>query len=173
MADRAVPGATPRDSRLRDRGPAAVARLSFAAVNAKLVLHPPAASVGTAVVAERCSLTADPEPQSLADPVPERGHLLDVELAGRDERMNPGVPERLVGVNVPDPRRRPLVEQRRLDGCPTSGERPAEPLGREGPAERLDAQATGGEVVVELPRFEQLPRSETADVPIHDVRSVV
>ena len=45
----------------------------------------------------------------------EAAKLVRVELTRRPERMEPRAPERLVDVDVPEPRNRPLIEKRRLE----------------------------------------------------------
>ena len=81
-------------------------------------------------------------------------------------------PEGFVGVDVPDPGHRPLVEERRLDRSAATLEPAAERRRREGSLERLAADP-GGEVVVELAGLEQEPRAEAPHVAIGDVRPVV
>ena len=85
--------------------------------------------------------------------------------------MQPALPERLVDVDVPEAGDRPLVEERRLEGCPPPIEALAEPCRGER-AERLGAEARR-EVGRELVLLEQLPGPEAADIAIGDVRSIV
>src|SRR5687767_13956880 len=102
LAARAVPGSAPGRARLGDRRAAALARLSLAAVHPELVLHPAPFSVGASVVAKRRALPTDAEPERLADARSQGGDFFLVELPRRLEGMDPRVPERLVGVYVPD-----------------------------------------------------------------------
>jgi len=62
------------------------------------------------------------------------------ELAGGRQWMDARVPERLVRVDVPDPRRRTLVEEGRLDGRPPPCQRLAQRGRGERPLERLASQ---------------------------------
>ena len=57
------------------------------------------------------------------------------------ERVDPRPPERLVGVDVPDPGDRPLVEDRRLDGAVRPRERRPSIARAEARLERLGADA--------------------------------
>ena len=58
----------------------------------------------------------------MPDPLAKRRDLVLVELARRPERVDPRVPERLVGVDVPEAGDGALVEDGRLDGCAPAGE---------------------------------------------------
>src|SRR5207342_531868 len=73
LTPRAVPGAAAAGAGLLDRRAAPVAGLARAAVDAELVLHPPA---GVGAVAEVCPLAADAEAQRPPDALPETRHLL-------------------------------------------------------------------------------------------------
>ena len=81
-------------------------------------------------------------------------------------------PQRLVDVDVPEPRHRPLVEERRLYGRLAVFQPPGEEAGGKAPLERLGTDLDR-EVRLELPRLEQEPRAEAPDIPIADVRSIV
>ena len=134
----------------------------------------PGAPVGVAVVAKRRPLPLDAEPERPADRRRRSAATsLGVELARGRQRVDPRVPERLVGVDVPDSGRGPLVEEGRLDRRAAARERRAEARGRERAAERLHAEPAGGEVRLELARLEEVPRAEPAHVSVGDVRAVV
>src|SRR5439155_14239357 len=96
---------------------------SEASVHAKLVLH---AAPGVSAVAEICALPADPATQRGADPATERRDFLRRELTRRPQRMDPGMPERLVGVDVAEAGNDALVENRRLHRGPPPGQPPRE-----------------------------------------------
>jgi hypothetical protein len=87
--------------------------------------------------------------------------------------MDARAPERLVGVDVPDSGGGALVEKRRLDRSLSTGEHALELRGRKAALEGLPPQPPLCEVLLALPRLEQRPRAETADVAIGNVRSVV
>jgi hypothetical protein len=72
-----------------------------------------------------------------------------------------------------DTGRRTLVEEGGLDGRTAARERFRQGVGRVAALERLAAEAPRCEVVLELARFEQRPRSKPAHVAIGDVRAVV
>jgi hypothetical protein len=95
-----------------------------------------------------------------------------VEFARRPERMEPRAPERLIGVDVPEPGEPALVEERRLDRSSASRERFFELFSGEAAGKRLFAQAAV-QVGLEFFWLHEEPGSEPADVSIHDVRSVV
>ena len=82
--------------------------------------------------------------------------------------MDPGAPERLVRVDVPDPGHAALVEQERLDRRPAALRDPRQPCGAEGRSERLGPEARG-EVRTEVPLVEELPGAEAANVAIRDL----
>ncbi len=86
--------------------------------------------------------------------------------------MKLGEPQRLVGVDIPDARDRPLVEKRRLDRRPPTLERPAECGRRECSLERL-APDPRREVFIKLTGLEEEPRAETPHVAIGELRPVV
>ena len=94
-----------------------------------------------------------------------------VEAARGAQRMQPRAPERLVGVDVPEPGDGALVEERRLERRSAPASRFAERAAVNA-AERLGAEPLR-EVRLELVRLEQQPRAEAAHVAIGDVRSVV
>jgi len=107
-----------------------------------------------------------------ADAAVEPAEFGPVEAGRGTKRVEPCPPQRLVGVDVPHPGKRPLVEKGGLErGAPTR-KTLAEAGGREQRVERLVAHA-GAEVRLRLPRFEQEPRAEAPHVSIRDVRSVV
>src|SRR5919204_205118 len=99
--------------------------------------------------------------------------LLDGEpIGGYTELWQLDKTGRLVGVDVPHARERPLVEQCSLDRRSASPESLGEPRHREGAFEGL-ATNPDREVVVELVGAQHEPRAEAADVVVRDVRSVV
>ena len=95
-----------------------------------------------------------------------------VELAGRAERVDARAPERLVGVDVPEPRDRALVEQRALDRRAAPCEPLRQPRGGEARPERLDAEPDA-QVRIELAGLEQPPRAEAAHVAVGEPAAVV
>jgi len=117
-------------------------------------------------------LARDAELERAADRPVEARHLGAVELTRGSERVDARAPERLVRIDVPDAGDRTLVEKRRLRGCASTFERSSERGGGERSVERLPAD-THAQVLVELARLEEEPRSEAADVAVGDVRSVV
>ena len=110
--------------------------------------------------------------QRPADASVHRTQLVCRQLPGRPQRVDASVPERLVGVDVPDACDRPLVEDRRLDRRAATGQARRKGLRRESRLERLDPDSLR-EVGVELLGLEQQPRAEPPDVPVGDVRSVI
>jgi hypothetical protein len=86
--------------------------------------------------------------------------------------MDPGTPERLVGVDVAEARDGALIEDGRLDRRPPPGERASEASRREGSPERLRPQSAVPEGIELIRRYE-LPGPEAANIAIGDVRSVV
>src|SRR5262249_47134954 len=111
-------------------------------------------------------------PRGGRDAAVERGNLVGLEVRPPPQRMDAGVPERLVRINVPQPRDDALVEEQRLDRRSTAGERLLEPSPGEPWAERLRTEAVA-EVAVHLPSLEQQPRPEPPDVGVDDPRAVV
>src|SRR5438105_1134348 len=99
-------------------------------------------------------------------------HLVQGQLAGRPQRVDPRPPERLVHVDVPHPGERSLVEEGGLDRGAASLQALGETLRRERRCERLAPDA-GGEVRLELLGLEEEPRAEAPHVAIRYVRSVV
>ena len=85
------------------------------AVDVELLLHPAGRAVRRDVLAQRRALERDALPERRPDRAVQPRELLRVELACRAAWMHAGAPERLVGVDVPDPGDAPLVEQERLD----------------------------------------------------------
>src|SRR5213075_3004841 len=88
------------------------------------------------------------------------------------ERMDLRVPERLVGVDVPEAGHRPLVEDRRLDRSTPPAEALRQKGGGEPAAERLRAEPDG-EMRPGLRGIEQEPGPEPAEVAVGDPRAVV
>src|SRR6185312_12830949 len=154
---------------LLDRCAAAVAGLAGAAVDAELVLHPPA---GVRPVAEIGPLAPDAEAERPPDALAEAPDLVGGEVAGRPQRMDPRMPERLVGVDVPEPGDGPLVEDRGLDRRLPAGESLREVGGREPSTERLRPEPYT-QVRLGLILVEQEPRTEAAEVAVGDPRAVV
>ena len=102
----------------------------------------------------------------------QRLRLVEVERRGRGERMDARPPQRLVGVDVPDPRDRALVEEHRLHRRPPSGEllremlHPVRALERLPPHPRVDVRVC-------FVGLEEEPGAEAPDVTVRDVRAVV
>ena len=86
--------------------------------------------------------------------------------------MDPGEPECLVRVDVPDSSGCLLIEERPLHRRAPPGQRACECGVGERAFERLAAD-TGSEVLLQLAGLEQRPGTEPADVPVGDVRAVV
>jgi len=102
----------------------------------------------------------------------ERADLGLPEVVRRPTRVDPRPPERLIGVNVPHACERPLVEENTLHRATTPGKPLAEIASGKTWPQWLDAE-TRCQICVELVRPEDKPRSETPNVPIGDIRSVV
>ena len=115
LAARAEPGSATADARLRDRRAAPPTRLSVAPVHAELVLHRAGSAVWRGVVAQRRTLALDPGAERCADRAREPGDLLGRQPVRGPQRVEPRAPERLVRVDVPEPRDDPLVEEHRLE----------------------------------------------------------
>jgi hypothetical protein len=98
--------------------------------------------------------------------------LGEVQLTGRLLRMDARPPECLVGIDVPDARDAPLVEDRRLHRRAPVRECLAEALRRECRGQWLPAESRG-QVRLDLVWLRQEPGSEAPDVAVHDVRTVV
>src|SRR4051812_32121361 len=122
LAARTEPCPAAADLRLGDRAAAALARLSFAAVDAELRLHPAFAAVGEPVVAERRALASDAELERGADRLVQAANLGGPQRQRRPQRVDLGAPEGLVDVDVPHPGERPLVEERGLHRCAAPAE---------------------------------------------------
>src|SRR5262249_2276208 len=129
-------------------------------------------AVGSSVVAERRTLTPDARIERAFDAFAEGAYLVRGERAGRPQRMHACPPERLVDVDVAQPRDGPLVEQRSLDRGLAVGEAAGERLRRERTAERLAAEALC-EVGVECVGLHEQPCAEAPDVAVDDLRAVV
>src|SRR5437773_4119882 len=175
--ERLAIGAEPRSSSARadllDRCAAAEARFARAAVHAKFVLHPASGSVRVAVITKSRALAGYAHLESGSDGLVEPCSLGLREAPGGPEWMDPGAPESLVRIDVPDPGRGPLIEERRLNrGTPTC-EGARECRARETALERLPSKPSSREVLLQLARLEELPRPETANVVVRDIRSVV
>ena len=95
-----------------------------------------------------------------------------VEAPSLAQRVHARIPERLIGVDVPDAGECALVEDRRLHrGAAVLEPRP-ETCGGERAAERFGTDAFR-EIRLLFPTLEQRPRAEAADVTIGNVRPVV
>jgi hypothetical protein len=86
--------------------------------------------------------------------------------------VDPGAPERLVGIDVPDPGKATLVEEHGFHRRAAADERFSQPPGGERRGKRLRSDACV-EVRRDLTRLEKQPCSEAPDISIDDVRSVV
>jgi len=146
--------------------------MPFAAVDAKAVLHAAPSTVRGGVVAQAGALPLDSRSQSVLDRAGEARELAFSKRPCRTKWVELRPPQRLVDIDVPEPRDRPLIEERGLDRCAAAFEPLPEPARCERALERLHAEPLF-EVRVELAGFEQLPRAESADVAIRDVRTVV
>src|SRR5829696_8538894 len=87
------------------------------------------------------------------------------EVARGRERVDPRAPQRLVGVDVPDPGDGALVEDRGLDGRASCREPLCQITGAERRFERL-ASDPRIDVLVHLGRLEKEPRAEPPDVTV-------
>ncbi len=128
---------------------AARAGLALARVDQELVLHRAALTAGVAVVVDRRAAMRKAGLERIDDPVAQLLGVLEAHRAGGRERVQVGAEERLVGVDVADPRDLGLVEQKRLQRCPPAGRELEQQLRRQVAAQRLDPEP-GGEVGVEL-----------------------
>src|SRR5207249_5241008 len=104
--------AAARDACLLDRRPAARTRLPLPPVHPELVLHRSGRAVRLGVVAKGGALTCDARLERAPDRTVERPQLGLVERVRGAKGMDPGAPERLVGVDVPEPCGDALVEDR-------------------------------------------------------------
>src|SRR5919201_491704 len=150
-----------------DGGAATGAGLAFASVDLELVLHAATTPVRSPVGAESGSLAGDSGLKSGPDAAMKRFDLRLVERSRLLERVDPRPPERLVCIDVPDARQRPLVQERRLHRSPATGERFRQSLRGEAAGERFSADALT-QIGLELVWLDQEPRPESADVPVHD-----
>jgi len=146
--------------------------VAFASVDAKPVLHATPSAVRRGVIAQARALPFDSRLQHVLDRTCQPGELVLVERPGGTQRVDLRAPERLVDVDVPEPRDCALVEERGLDGCASPFELSAETASGERAVEWLRPQALL-EVGLQLADLEQLPRAEAPNVSIRDVRSVV
>ena len=103
---------------LLDRPAAAPARLAGPPVDAELVLH---RALRVRTVAEIGALALDAAPERPPHAPAQSRDLLRLELGCRPQRMEPRVPEGLVGVDVPDARDDALVEEHSLQRRPPPG----------------------------------------------------
>ena len=124
LAPRAEVGRSRADDDPLDRPPAARARFAGALVDLQVLLHR-AVAVGRRVVVDRASAAHDGLGQDPPDLVVQVPLVGGSQRPGRPERMEPGRPQRLVGVDVADAGDERLVEQERLE--------PARPLAQPAP----------------------------------------
>src|SRR6476646_740167 len=111
LATRAEVGGAAADDDADERRAAARAILPLAGVDEELVLHRALLAAGVAVVVDRGAAGLDPGRKGGDDRVAQRLGVLRLERAGGRERGQLGAEERLVGVDVADPRHLRLVEQ--------------------------------------------------------------
>ena len=102
----------------------------------------------------------------------ETAQLGAIEAGRAAKRIEPRAPQRLVDVDVPHPRERPLVEQRSLERGAATRQALPEPGCREERIERLVADPST-EVGLRLFSLEEQPGTEAPNVPVRNVRSVV
>src|SRR5215211_6719233 len=103
-------------------------------------MHAAVCAVWRDVVAKRRALQLHTAPEGCAHRAMQARELACPQLARRRARMDPGAPERLVGVDVPDPGDSALVEKECLDWCSTPFGRPRQPHTRERAGERLGTE---------------------------------
>src|SRR6266542_1221374 len=140
LAAWAVERASRADDRSADRPPAARTRLAGPVVDRELALHAALAAAAIAIRAERRAVQPDRLPQHPAQRLMQPRDLVGAERSGEPQWMDPGAPERLGGVDVPDPGDAPLIQEQRLDRrAPAPAQERAQPLDGEGPCERLAA----------------------------------
>jgi hypothetical protein len=146
--------------------------MPFAAVDAKAVLHAPPSTVRGGIVAQAGALPLDAGFQDVLDRAGEARELTFFKRPCRTKWVELRAPERLVDVDVPEARDRSLIEERSLDRCAAAFKSLSEPRRRERALERLDPESLF-EVGLEVLGLEQLPRAESTDVAIREVRTVV
>ncbi len=110
--------------------------------------------------------------ERLADAAVEAPQLRSIEAGSSAKRIQPRAPQRLVDVDVPHPGECALVEKRRLERRPPTGQALSQSRCREERVERLVADACV-EIRLRLLRLEKEPGAEAADVSIGEVRSIV
>ena len=93
------------------------------------------------VVAQARALPRDAGAERSTDRLREPRELVGVERAGLAQRVQLRAPQRLVDVDVPQPRDGALVEQRRLERGTAVRQSLAESFRREATLEGLDAEA--------------------------------
>jgi hypothetical protein len=105
----------------------------------------------------------DRGPQDVSDASAQGTNLLEAERTCPSSRADSSPEERLVGVDIPDPRDLLLIQEQRLD--PHSGivTHPREHFRREGRLERLDPDLQCG---FHRRRREQEYLAEFSDIPI-------
>src|SRR5947207_621471 len=167
LAPRAEMGGSCPDDDPPDGPATARTRLARALVDLQLLLHRSIA-FGRRVVVDRA-----PAP---LDRLGEHTSQFEVQpsLIGRPQRgsgaqrVQPRGPQRLVGVDVADPREERLVGQQRLEPCLATADQPPEGLEREGFVERLRTQRleglAGGVVQPEPPELPDVPEVNLAAV---------
>src|SRR5687767_7687898 len=115
LAAGAVERAAAADDRAPDLGSAARAGLAVPPVRLEFALHAAALSLRVDVVGERRSAEAD----ALAEDPPQRlvqaRDLVGLERPGGPQRVDPGTPEGLDRVDVPDAGDAAAVQKERLD----------------------------------------------------------
>ncbi len=146
--------------------------MALASVDAKTVLHTTPSAVRRRVIAEARALPFDSRLQRILDRTCQPGELVLFEGPGGMQRVDLRPPERLVHVDVPEPSDRSLIEERGLDRCASAFELLTESSRRERSPERLDPEPVL-EVRLEFACLEQLPRAESPNVSIRNIRAVV
>ena len=136
LAPRAeVRRARPDDDPL-DGAPAARTRLAGSLVDLQVLLHR-AVAVGRRVVVDRAAAPLDRLGQDRADRLEQAALVGRAERADGPQRMEPGRPQRLVGVDVADAGDERLVEQQWLEPALAAAQPAAEVAQRERRVERL------------------------------------
>ena len=124
--------------KLLDHAAAARAGLAVPAVDLEEVLVLPGLALRGAIEGvEARPLTLDGGSQHLPDRSVECVRAIAGDAGRRAERVEAGPEERLVHVDVPEPRKEGLVEEQGLEGAVPAPERSAEPRGGEVGAEGL------------------------------------